>query len=210
VRNYYLSEWTRRFRLATAIIGCAAALMLGLATAPAALADPGAENAVLLDPFDPVPEIQFRHFGADCFSNCGYSYGYGCYHECDYRCHYGCYRRRHHYHGESWRDQRSDWQAFRYDDQSYRYDRFSNRYERQSREWDAIVNGGWFDNHHYWHDGHGRWRDGGGIWHQEEGRSDPRSPARAVPSSWPNDADGPPPPPTGLDDDDWENGGLDQ
>ncbi len=36
-------------------------------------------GAVLLDPFDPVPEIQFHHFG-------GYGCGYGCGQACDYGC----------------------------------------------------------------------------------------------------------------------------
>lgn len=74
--------------LALALFGSALLMAAGLAGATPALADPGSENAILLDPFDPVPEIQFRHFGADCFHECGYRDG--CYHDCGYR--HGCHR----------------------------------------------------------------------------------------------------------------------
>jgi hypothetical protein len=63
-------------------------LLLVLALAPAAArAGVATAGAVLLDPFDPVPEIQFHHYG-------GYGCNYGC-GGCDYacnRCGYDCYR----------------------------------------------------------------------------------------------------------------------
>lgn len=74
--------------LSLVLFGCALLVAAGLAGATPALADPGSENAILLDPFDPVPEIGFRHYGADCFHECGY--GEGCYHDCGYR--HGCHR----------------------------------------------------------------------------------------------------------------------
>ena len=222
MEKHRLRKWLL-LRLPVAFATLAALVLFGPLSATAGHADPGMDNAVLLDPFDPVPEVQFRHFGADCFSECGYGYGYGCYHSCGYGCHYGCSHRHHCYQhcGEGWRDQRSDWQAFRYDNQSNRYDRFSRRYDRQSREWDAIVNGdgvpyadphdlsagvrvgplgasvhlGWFDDHPFWHDGHGRWRDGDGRWHPEEGFVDPPPADALPPDAALDDEDGPPPPP---------------
>jgi hypothetical protein len=67
-------------------------LLLALALMPGgAKAGVATSGAVLLDPFDPVPEIQFRHYG-------GYGCSYGC-GGCDYecggyrdRCDRGCYR----------------------------------------------------------------------------------------------------------------------
>jgi hypothetical protein len=67
-----------------------------LALASPAQAGVATSGAVLLDPFDPVPEIQFRHFGGyGCAYGCGGCYdscGGGCYDRCG-GCHDGCYRR---------------------------------------------------------------------------------------------------------------------
>ncbi|MBS0469568.1 MAG: hypothetical protein JSR60_00755 [Proteobacteria bacterium] len=75
----------KSFLLALALIG--AAFVPGSASAGVATA-----GAVLLDPFDPVPEISFRHYG-------GYAYGYGgCHVGCGYTgCDDGCYRPRYHH-----------------------------------------------------------------------------------------------------------------
>ncbi|MEI9992767.1 MAG: hypothetical protein WDM86_22380 [Rhizomicrobium sp.] len=52
-------------------------------------------GAVLLDPFDPVPEIQFHHFGGyGCDYGCGGGYR-GCGEVCGRSCYDGC--RRHYY-----------------------------------------------------------------------------------------------------------------
>ena len=71
----------------------AAAALLLPANASAGVATAG---AVLLYPFDPVPEIQFQHFGG---YGCSYECGGGGYDRCgdgcgDHRrCHEGCYHR---------------------------------------------------------------------------------------------------------------------
>ncbi|HVV64604.1 MAG TPA: hypothetical protein VHC42_03990 [Rhizomicrobium sp.] len=60
----------------------AAAAVIGLASAfltTGARAGVASDDTVLLDPFDPVPEIQFRHFG-----------GNGCFWTCARRCWHGC------------------------------------------------------------------------------------------------------------------------
>jgi hypothetical protein len=73
-------------------LGLAAAfgLLIGLAAMPAE-AGVATSGAVLLDPFDPVPEIQFHHFGGyGCVQgcggcdDCGWYAGYrsGCYDSC--------------------------------------------------------------------------------------------------------------------------------
>lgn len=78
--------------------------MLGALLLPGtASAGVATSGAVLLDPFDPVPEIQFHHFGGygGCNSGCGGYEGAGydrCGKGCGYnRCDDGCYRRRHHH-----------------------------------------------------------------------------------------------------------------
>ncbi len=53
----------RRFTFLGLMSGLICALVL--LNAPVARAQTAAEESVLLDPFDPVPEIQFRHFGGD-------------------------------------------------------------------------------------------------------------------------------------------------
>jgi hypothetical protein len=66
----------------------ALALLAALLAPGGASAGVATSGAVLLDPFDPVPEIQFRHYG-----------GYGCNYECGggyNRCDDGCGYRRHH------------------------------------------------------------------------------------------------------------------
>jgi len=67
------------------------ACALMLLSAPAARAQVAAQDSVALDPFDPVPEIQFRHLGGNgCWDDCGTRDCDGC-----VRCHEGCERRCH-------------------------------------------------------------------------------------------------------------------
>jgi hypothetical protein len=73
-----------------------ASLGLALFMVPARAEVP-VDDTLLLDPFDPVPEIQFRHFGDNgCWDGCGYERchegcGRRCYEGCGYRrCHEGC------------------------------------------------------------------------------------------------------------------------
>lgn len=100
---------TRRLTLAGLMSAVVCALML--LGVPSARAQVAAQDSVLLDPFDPVPEIQFRHFGGyDCWDDCGYrdcdgcgrcNDGCGrsrCYDRCG-RCERGCYAR-----PRCWRD----------------------------------------------------------------------------------------------------------
>jgi hypothetical protein len=83
-------------------------LVLALFAVPgAATAGVATAGAVLLDPFDPVPEIQFQHFGGygcsygcggydRCGGGCGYHRHHGCDDGCGYhraRCDDGCGRR---------------------------------------------------------------------------------------------------------------------
>ncbi|MGH6871225.1 MAG: hypothetical protein ACREHE_06940 [Rhizomicrobium sp.] len=75
-------------RKATMLAGLALGLFFAQAPAtPAAAGVPG-DDAVLLDPFDPVPQIGFRH--PDCFDPCGY---HRCEHDCRrvrHRCEHEC------------------------------------------------------------------------------------------------------------------------
>lgn len=73
-----------RFALLRSAILAAVALGFAALAAPAS-AGVATSGAVLLDPFDPVPEIQFRHYGGyGCVYGCGVSYGCdsGCYNPC--------------------------------------------------------------------------------------------------------------------------------
>ena len=70
-----------------AALGLLLAVFAGTGTAMAGVATAG---AVLLDPFDPVPEIQFQHFGGyGCSYGCGGHYD-GCGDGCGYHRHHGC------------------------------------------------------------------------------------------------------------------------
>jgi hypothetical protein len=88
---------TKRFTLAGLI--SVVIFALTMLSAPAAHAQVAAQDSVLLDPFDPVPEIQFRHFGGNgCWDDCG---GYrdcdgcgGCREGCGRRCYNSCYTHR--------------------------------------------------------------------------------------------------------------------
>src|SRR5580698_6945446 len=79
----------RKFAMFAAVLFAALVLASGIK----AYAEP-IDNAVLLDPFDPVPQIQFHHGDCDwgcrgCVDTCGYRH---CWHECGYRhCWHGCY-----------------------------------------------------------------------------------------------------------------------
>jgi hypothetical protein len=82
--------------LLPAAVGLAFAAVFAL-PAQAGVATAG---AVLLDPFDPVPEIQFHHFGGyGCSDGCGSACDYGCGARYDGGCHDGCGR--HYYHRRS-------------------------------------------------------------------------------------------------------------
>ncbi|HUJ02401.1 MAG TPA: hypothetical protein VLW75_02100, partial [Rhizomicrobium sp.] len=68
------------------ILGALFAALLGSAPATAGVA---IDNAATLDPYDPVPPIQFRHWYAGCVDQCGCEES--CYHRAG--CDEGCYRR---------------------------------------------------------------------------------------------------------------------
>jgi hypothetical protein len=155
----------------------ALALALVLAHAPSARAQVAVDDSILLDPFDPVPEIQFRHFGGNgCFDGCFYREG--CHDRCG-RCYSGCRTRcwrdgcgrLHCSHGcRNWRG--SWYRGVRGDDDfwHWRYDRDHDRfirdhhrfrrdirdYENRARDYDRNYRGGYWDSsydRHDWHDG---------------------------------------------------------
>lgn len=72
------------------LLGALFAALLGAAPASAGVA---IDDAVMLDPYDPVPPIQFRHWyaGYDCDYGCGHHCWHSCYRHYD-GCHDGCYR----------------------------------------------------------------------------------------------------------------------
>jgi len=60
----------RAHRMAGLLAGAVLALIVS-AGPGRAQADPAVDNAIQLDPFDPVPEIQFRHYGGNpCYEHC--------------------------------------------------------------------------------------------------------------------------------------------
>jgi hypothetical protein len=146
----------------------AAAALLALAAfsaaAPASAGVPG-DNAVLLDPFDPVPQIGFHH--DDCFDPCGY---HRCEHYCGYRhrCEHDCYRRR---------GCDDDCYGRGHDEAYWAEIEAMRRYEHQSDMYEMLLSVYWdqlehyddrygkpFDHRHYqdWQrdSDHGAWRDG--------------------------------------------------
>jgi hypothetical protein len=117
------------------------------------------DDAVLLDPFDPVPQIGFHHgeYG-DCYDPCGER---SCYHACGYhRCSRDCYR---HERGceRDCRDARwdEDEALERYRHQANTYDMLLQIYSDQLHWYDWRYRDG---GHGAWHDG--EWRDG--AWHE--------------------------------------------
>jgi hypothetical protein len=168
----------RRFTFLGLMSGLVCALVL--LNAPVARAQTAAEDSVLLDPFDPVPEIQFRHFGGDgCWEGCGTRECGGCercHDGCERHCYSGCYARPHCYrdcdgrvhcergcHPASARYDRErrfdhdatrvehDHDQFREDDARFNHD--AHEFERENGEWRDR-----YDDGHYHHDG--EWHGG--------------------------------------------------
>lgn len=168
------------------MIGLLALAFIWLGHPAQAVAGVEVDNAIMLDPFDPVPEIQFRHYG-------GYSWGYGC-DGCSTHCYYDSCGRRHCYQNcnRVYRD------CYGYsrcggcrDNCGYRdgcrdrcgYDRCrgdgcygDRRYDdcRQAgcRNWDGCRGDGCYRDGRY--DGRDGLRDGGRDGHWRDGRDDLR------------------------------------
>ena len=72
-------------RRVAAFVVCAVVALMVSAGFSGVRADPAVDNAVQLDPFDPVPEIQFRHYGDNpCYDHCER------YRDCDEGCRARC------------------------------------------------------------------------------------------------------------------------
>jgi hypothetical protein len=139
-----------------AIFVLAAFSALALSSGLKASAEP-VDNAVLLDPFDPVPQIQFHHGDCDwgcrgCVDSCGY---HRCGHECGH-CWHGCWHRRWHCEfgcgaslGQIFEERvaRYDYQADRNDEQSHQYEVMAHQYEDQACWYDWHVRGRVCDQH---------------------------------------------------------------
>ncbi|HEX4861143.1 MAG TPA: hypothetical protein VFV07_07900, partial [Rhizomicrobium sp.] len=144
----------------------ALALSLTLIHAPGARAQVAVDDTVLLDPFDPVPEIQFRHFGDNgcwdscggydrCHSGCGYHHCYSgcgerhCYRDCyaDRHCEHGC-RNWRRCDGDCWRGigcERDCWddgdheRRLAHEDEIYRHDHNRFRHDEERFREDTDV-----------------------------------------------------------------------
>jgi hypothetical protein len=113
--------------LARAALLAAAALLLlfGFAVGSLAHADDfAANNAVLLDPFDPVPQIRF----GDCDYGCGY------------RCYDGCERHRGFHHPHIVVDERA-WceRVAEYDYDTHRWNGAMEHYDNQTNQYDHFM-----------------------------------------------------------------------
>jgi hypothetical protein len=156
---------------------------LMLLSAPAAHAQVAAQDSVLLDPFDPVPEIQFRHFGGNgCWDDCGTRdcdgcggcrERCGCHSSCARRCYSGCSVRRRCYedcygrahcergcHPSAYRDhgydrgRRFDRDADRMEEDHERFRRDAREYERDDRAWHQRFDDQWDRDGKWLGDGH--------------------------------------------------------
>jgi hypothetical protein len=133
---------------------------LAISSTAKVYADP-IDNAMLLDPYDPVPQIQFHH-GCDwgcrgCIDSCGWRHCWnGCYasyHHCwrgcwrgrPWRCEFGCGPSL----GEIFeqRIQRYDYQADRNDALVHQYEDMAHHYEEQACWYDWHVRGRVCDHH---------------------------------------------------------------
>lgn len=85
-----------RFAAKRSLLAALALVAAAFLFSPAAHAGVAIENTVVLDPFDPVPPIQFQHWyaGYGCDNGCGRNYG--CYDRCERRprCYSDCERPR--------------------------------------------------------------------------------------------------------------------
>jgi hypothetical protein len=117
-----------------ALVAAAALLLLfGFAVGSLAHADDfAAGNAVLLDPFDPVPQIHF----SDCDRGCG-----GCDDGCGYHCYDGCGHRRIFHRPHVVVDERS-WceRMTEYDYNTHRWNGAMERYDDQTNQYDRFMN----------------------------------------------------------------------
>jgi hypothetical protein len=188
-------------------------LLVGLALfalAPAARAGEPIDDTVLLDPFDPVPEIQFHHLG-DCYAGC--SFGRDCYRGCGerYRCYRDCHRhcerncRDRDYRDGRYSDEdryRRDHEHFRRDEARFREDtsvyedqaeRYENRYGDEDHH----------HHHHHHHEGDPNWHDNAapydeddnGAGYDDEGGEYGPPPGAVPPGAIPPGAVAAPPPP---------------
>ena len=166
----------RQFMFVLLLSALAIALFALSASLNTARADDFAvDNSMLLDPYDPVPQIHFSDYG--CGDGCGY---HRCWHDCGYRrCDYDCYGRDRCRHdcrpeyrcerecGPTTEELNRAWleRMHRYDDQSedwhddmHEWREAMGSYED---EWRADHDGHW----HYWHDHHWHVDGDGGHWH---------------------------------------------
>jgi hypothetical protein len=208
------------------LIPAALGAVLALFAAAPASAGVATAGAVLLDPFDPVPEIQFHHFGgygcsygcgSVCDSGCGARYDGGCYDGCrrHYRrhrdCEDGCRRyvrddcdhdcRGHDHEG---RDGDRDGHDRR---DGYDHRDVADEHDGASP---PCVSGHCYDAEHW----ERRWRDGDHVGQQWEDRG---TRERSLPQGghtdgfyghdydWRVDDDPPPPPPPAVIDDDHDH-----
>jgi hypothetical protein len=152
------------------VIGGALLLMFGFAVGSLAHADEIAvNNSVLLDPFDPVPQIHF----SDCNDGCGY---HRCYDGCGYRrrCYDGCRDY------DGWRDGwRCDHDCRYFDHDHWRCERdcgpdpigMGARWGDRLKEYGDQMEH-WRGDMHEWHDAMGEWREENDHWffhHHDDG-----------------------------------------
>ncbi len=173
----------KRFGFAAVIFAGALLMLFGSAAATQARADDLAiNNSVLLNPFDPVPEIRFSRYGCD--DECG-----------DHRCYRGCGEYRRCWHecdsdrDHCWRDCRSGRRCERdcgpttgelnheWLKRAERYDNQADDWHDDMHEWHAAMGAyedEWRTDHdghwHYWHDHH--WHDDCDGGHCHDGHGD--------------------------------------
>lgn len=166
-----------------------ASLVFAVGMTPARAGSVALSNSILLDPYDPVPEIGFRcsddcGYRHNCYSRCRYSRynqyrhydryrrdGQPCYRACNgyqherayYYCNSRCRYERRAVRQLNRRElYRNVARGHRYDRQADRFDEMADRYDRQSLDYDwRHGRTGW----EYWHEG--RWMQDGDNdrWH---------------------------------------------
>jgi hypothetical protein len=149
----------KRFGFAAVIFAGALLVLFGSgATTQARADDLAINNSVLLNPFDPVPEIRFSRYGCDdecgdhrCYRGCGEVRR--CWHECEsWRCEHGCRER-----PPCWRDcrdrsgpsaallNRAWWETM------HHYDHQSHEWHDMTDEWQKVMEKyNWRFMHDHW------------------------------------------------------------
>jgi hypothetical protein len=122
----------RQIACTSALAVIAGIFTLGATASDARADDFAVDNSMLLDPYDPVPQIRFSDYG--CYDSCGYRH---CWHEC------GNYR-------HCWHDCRDGYRGLDADEMNRAWFERLHRFDKEADHWEH--------DDHEWHDAMRDWQ----------------------------------------------------